>query len=164
MRDIANYEGLYAVTSCGKVWSYRNKRFLNAYVDNKGYLRVDLYKNGSKKTYRVHRLVAETYIPNPLGLPDVGHDDEQKFHNYINNLYWTEPKENNNHGHYAEHISKTLLNNTRASKPVLCVETGIVYVSATEASRKIAVNNASISHVLNGRAKTAGGYHWRYAE
>ena len=164
MRDIIGYEGLYAVTSCGKIWSYRSKKFLKPVKDAKGYLRVDLYKNGAKANRKIHRLVAETYIPNPSGLPDVGHNDDVKEHNYIGNLYWTEPKENNSHGSHPKKMTQTLKGNRNASKKIVCVETGVEYESAMEAYRQTNINNASISHVLNGRAKTAGGYHWRYAD
>ena len=65
MKDIKGYEGLYAVTSCGKVWSYRRKIFLSPSYDNNGYLMVNLSVGGNVKTKYIHRLVAEAYIPNP---------------------------------------------------------------------------------------------------
>lgn len=86
MKDIKNYEGLYAITSCGRVWSYRNQMFLKPANAGKGYLKVGLSKNGFLEQCYVHRLVAEAYIPNPLGLPEVNHLDEIKSHNYVNNL------------------------------------------------------------------------------
>ena len=164
MKDIKGYEGLYAITSCGKVWSYRSQKFLKPCKDKKGYLMLNLYKDGIKKGYRVHRLVAEAYIPNPNNFPDAGHDDDIKEHNYINNLYWTTPKENNSHGTHPEKISRSLMSNNRASKRIICIETGVLYESGMDAYRRTGISNGSISHVLNGRAKTAGNYHWRYAE
>ena len=59
MKDIKGYEGLYAVTSCGKVWSYKSKRFLTPAKTHNGYLIVNLCKDGQGKMYRVHRIVAE---------------------------------------------------------------------------------------------------------
>ena len=59
MKDISNYEGLYAVTSCGKVWSYRSKKFLKAFDNGHGYLCVGLQDLwGNRKVYKIHRLVA----------------------------------------------------------------------------------------------------------
>jgi hypothetical protein len=58
MRDIKGYEGLYAVTSCGKVWSYRSKKFLKPYDNGFGYLYVNLNNDGKKKQFKIHRLVA----------------------------------------------------------------------------------------------------------
>lgn len=94
MKDIEGYEGLYAITSCGKIWSYRSKKFLKPKVDKYGYYQVGLYKEKVEKWYTVHRLVAMTYIPNPLNLETVDHIDECKTHNYINNLQWMSRAEN----------------------------------------------------------------------
>jgi hypothetical protein len=88
MEDIKGYEGLYAVTSCGRVWSYRSKKFLKPKEDKNGYLSVGLRLNGKQDRRYIHRLVAEAYIPNPAALPQVNHKDEIKSHNYINNLEW----------------------------------------------------------------------------
>lgn len=49
MKDIKEYEGIYGITSCGRVWSYRRKKFLKPCVDKQGYLIVNLCKNGEKK-------------------------------------------------------------------------------------------------------------------
>lgn len=105
MKDIKNYEGLYAVTSCGKVWSYKSKRFIIPHLNPRGYLRIKLYKNGSYTTYNVHRLVAETYIPNPENKEQVNHKDENKVNNCVNNLEWMTGKENANYGTRNERIS-----------------------------------------------------------
>jgi hypothetical protein len=117
MRDISNYEGLYAVTSCGKVWSYRRKKFLSPSYDQGGYLMVNLSVGGKVKTYYVHRLVAEAYIPNPEGKPQVDHLDEVKEHNNIQNLTWATPGENSRR-------SNTGRKRTWESKarPIYCVE------------------------------------------
>lgn len=88
MKDIKDYEGIYAITSCGKVWSYRSKKFLKPRPDNDGYLRVNLKLNGSGKTMRIHRLVAEAYLPNPDNLPSVDHINFDKTNNSVNNLRW----------------------------------------------------------------------------
>ena len=106
MKDIVGYEGQYAITSCGQVWSYKRKRFLSIIVDAWGYARVNLSKNGKVKAYKIHRLVAETYIPNPEGLRDVNHLDENKLNNSINNLTWCSHKDNCNYGTRNKRISE----------------------------------------------------------
>lgn len=164
MKDIKDYEGLYAVTSCGRVWSYRSQMFLSPYTDVRGYLRVDLYQNKSKKSCKVHRLVAEAYIPNSNNLEQVNHKDENKQNNCINNLEWCDAYYNNHYGSHSQKISLSLKGNTRASKKVLCVETGIIYESGMDAYRRTGISNVCISHALNGKSKTAGGFHWRYAD
>ena len=86
MKDIKGYEGLYAITSCGKVRSYRRKKFLCPNTSVDGYVRVGLHKNGKTKTIEIHRLVAEAYIPNPEGLPQVNHKNENPSDNNLENL------------------------------------------------------------------------------
>lgn len=88
MKDIKGYEGLYAITSCGKVWSYRAKKFMKPPLNWKGYLKVNLNKDGKIKNFAVHRLVAQAYIPNPDNLETVDHIDGVKTHNWVNNLQW----------------------------------------------------------------------------
>ncbi len=90
MKDIKGYEGLYSITSCGKVYSYIKNRFLKPYYNGSGYFRVSL--KGKQKA--VHRLVAEAYIDNPKNLPEVNHKDLNKENNCINNLEWCDRQEN----------------------------------------------------------------------
>lgn len=108
MKDIRGYEGLYGITMTGRVWSYRSKKFLKPRTHKDGYLLVNLYKDGKYKTFSLHRLVAETYIPNPDNKPQVGHIDENPRNNCWDNLYWTNAKNNCNYGTHNEKISKAL--------------------------------------------------------
>lgn len=144
MRDIKGYEGLYAVTSCGKVWSYRSKKFLKLH-DIGGYLQVDLRLNNNHDFRLIHRLVAEAYIPNPNNLPQVNHKDEDKSHNWINNLEWCDAK-------YNICYSK--------AKKVICVETGQIFNSVREAGEWINRYPYNITRAIE-RNGTCGGYHWR---
>lgn len=93
MEDIKGYEGKYAVTTTGLVWSYKSNKFLKPGVNSKtGYLFVNL---GDKEEY-VHRLVAKTFIPpfgeNP-GL-QVDHIDNDKTNNFVSNLQWLSHADN----------------------------------------------------------------------
>lgn len=159
MKDIKGYEGLYAVTSCGKVWSYRRKKFLKPYDNGFGYLQVDLIKDNNRKKYRVNRLVAEAYItnPNPESYDQVGHKDEIRHHNWVENLYWTNAKENSNYGLRNARVAKAL------SKPVYCEELNRVFESGKVAAASLGLHQCNISNCCNGKLKTTGGYHWRFA-
>jgi hypothetical protein len=159
LKDIKGYEGLYAVTSCGKVWSYKSNKFLSPYDNGKGYLQVTLYKDGLVKRARVNRLIAEAYIenPDPEHYDQVGHKDEVRNHNWVGNLYWTNAQENNNYGSRNEKVSKAL------SKAVYCEETGEVYKSQQAAAAALGLNFRSISLCCHGKQKTTGGYHFRFA-
>lgn len=92
MKDVKGYEGLYAVTSCGKVWSYRKKKFVSQWSNGTPYLLVTLQKDGVKKNKRVHVLVAEAYIPNPdpKHYPKVDHENGNPHDNYVGNLKWAD--------------------------------------------------------------------------
>lgn len=154
MKDIKGYEGLYGITSCGRVWSYRNKKFLVPKKHPKGYLKVGLYKDGIRKDFLIHRLVAEAYISNPNNLPQVNHKDEDKTHNWINNLEWCDNKYNNNYG----------TKNDWNKKKVHCVELNLDFPSQTAAAEYFGCRLQNISNCLRGKAKTACGYHWQYIE
>ena len=157
MKDIKGYEGLYAVTSCGRVWSYKNKKFLSPRVRKDGYLDINLYKGGEKKIFLVHQLIAETYIPNPENKPTVNHLDEIKNHNYVNNLTWSTMAEQNAHGTRLQRFAES------RKRAVYCIELDKVFPSAKEAAEEFKINKTGISNCLHGRQKTAGGYHWQFA-
>lgn len=149
MKDVKGYEGLYSVTSCGKVWGYKRKGFLSPRLHN-GYLRVSLSKDGVAKDFFVQRIVAEAFIPNPNNLPQVNHKDENKTNNTPQNLEWCDAKYNINYG----------TRNLRMSKGVRCVELNKTYNSITEAARDTKARIQNISACLLGLQKTTGKYHW----
>ena len=157
MRDVKNYEGLYAVTSCGKVWSYYSKKFLVPLVDKYGYLIVHLYKDRKMKNCRVHRLVAEAYIPNPDNLPQINHKDENKANNCLQNLEWCDVSYNINYGTHNKKVSNTL------KKPILQYDLDGNFIrewpSARDVGRDVRTN---IGYCLRGKYKTAYGYIWKY--
>lgn len=93
MKDIKGYEGIYAITEDGQVWSYKRQKFMKPYKQN-GYLLVRLFKDGNSKNYRIHRLVAEAYLPNPNNYPEVHHINSIRTDNRIENLAWVSKEDN----------------------------------------------------------------------
>lgn len=71
-----------------------------------GYLYITLNQNGKRKTFRVHRLVAQAFIPNPNNLPQVNHKDEDKTNNVVENLEWCDARHNSNYGTRNKRISE----------------------------------------------------------
>lgn len=168
-RDILGYEGKYMVSNMGRVKSLDYNRtgkekILSPGINTKGYLIVGLFKNGKQNMRLVHRLVAEAFIPNPYNLPQVNHKDENIKNNIVSNLEWCDPKYNTNYGTRNKRVSAKLLNREDLSKPVLCVETGIVYISSMDAERKTGADQSSIIKCCRGKLKTTGGYHWLYTD
>ena len=175
-KDIPGYEGLYQVSNMGRIKSIANKEIkfgvnqVNSKIDKiikqlkngQGYLRIGLSKNNKQIKFSVHRLVAQTFIPNPENKTTVNHKNEIKTDNRVENLEWMSNKENNNWGTRIERISK------KKCKPVLQYDLNGNLIqkweSATEAKKKKGYNNKCISRCCLGERKTYKGYIWRYEE
>ena len=149
MKDIKGYEGIYKISEDGRVWSCYYKKFLNPFDNGHGYLYVALNKDYTRVKARVHRLVAEAYVPNPNNLPFVVHKDGNKLNNRADNLEWAEKQ-------------LVLPDRTWSNAPiqVLCVETKIIYPTVQEAAESAHISRQCIYNVLKGKQKTAGGFHW----
>ena len=187
-KDIEGFEGLYQVSNIGNVKSL---------VNNKGvarekvlkptivsvYLHVNLYKNKTRKTYNVHRLVAKAFLPNPQNYPCVNHRDENGENNNVENLEWCSYKYNTNYGSRNERagkantnnqnrskaISKALTNNTKISKAVVAFkkdELVMVFPSTNEAGRQ-GFDQSNVAACCRNCYMREGnnvykGYEWRY--
>ena len=167
-KDIKGYEGLYQVSSTGRVRSldrvscngkHYKGRILKPVPDGAGYQQVFLRKDAKTRRFYIHRMVATAFIENPENKPQVNHlNESQKWNNRVENLSWATPKENANWG------TRNERSNRKRSKPVLCVELGKVYESFRAAAKAINQRTANIWIVIDNPDRTAGGYHWRYAE
>lgn len=109
-KDIKGYEGLYQISNLGRVKSlaklYQGERLMKLREDKDGYLYVGFYKDEVKKYFRVHRLVAQAFIPNPLNLPLVNHKNEDKHKNQVDNLEWCTAEYNNTYNGRAKRVGE----------------------------------------------------------
>lgn len=162
-KDIKGYEGKYQVSNLGNVKSlhYNNtnkEKVLKTTLHKDGYLFVSL---GHDKTKSIHRLVAETFIPNPDNMPIVNHKDENKQNNSVDNLEWCSYKYNSNYGTNAERIAKS------ESKPINQYDLQGNFIkswnSGTEIKITLGYSNGNICNCCRGKQKTAYGFIWRYA-
>lgn len=163
-KSIACYEGLYEVSDLGRIKSLKfgKEKILKPRKHSCGYLMVSLCKDGKVKQPKIHRLVAESFLPNPQGLETVNHKDEDKTNNTVSNLEWMSIKDNNNYGTRNKRVGEAL------SKQVQMLDksTGellTTFPSICEAERVTGIYKASISSCCLGNRKYAGGYVWKYS-
>ena len=160
-KPVVGYEGHYQVSNLSRVKSIKfgKERILKPVTDRHGYLLVGLWKNNKQKTYKVHRLVAEAFIPNPYNLPQVNHKDENPLNNNVNNLEWCNSKYNCNFGTRIERISK------RRSKTVLQYDLEGNFIREWKSSAECGRNGFNQGHVAaccQGKLKKHKDSIWRY--
>lgn len=165
-KPIKGYEGLYEISNWGRVKSLNYRRsgklgLLKPKVDKDGYLVVCFCKDGKRKYFFVHRLVAEVFLENPDNLPCVNHKDENKTNNSVDNLEWCTHEYNINYGSHNERKAKT------QSKPVLqfTLSGDLIreWVSMAECTRN-GFRQSAVCRCCRGELKTHKGYIWRYKE
>ena len=98
-RDVEGYEGHYKISNYGRVKSFFNGKFfiVKPKLDTDGYLWIAFSKHCVKKNFKVHRIVAKAFIPNPENKATVNHIDGCKMNNFVGNLEWLTQAENNQH-------------------------------------------------------------------
>ena len=174
-KDVCGFEGLYKINRDGKIIGFYNqsrKEYKRTFLDKHGYEIVALYKNKKRKWYFVHRLVAQTFIPNPQNKPQVDHINTIKTDNRVENLRWVTNFEN----------SRNILSFKRTSengkiqikkaqeiikKKIRCIETGEIFNSRMDAVRKIRgdlYNSTILTIALNNKKYKAMGFHWEYID
>jgi hypothetical protein len=168
-KDVPGYEGLYQVSSCGRIM--RGGRIRKPKKDHAGYLVVAFCKNGIEKEWKVHRLVALAFLRNPERKRVVNHIDGDKQNNWVENLEWATHSENIRHAYktglrIVTEKQRELFRTGRPelSKPVFCKKDGITrtFESVREAARFVCGSSSAIAQCCNGRRKTHKGYIWGY--
>lgn len=174
-KDVPGWEGLYKVSSCGRILSVSYNHSGRPAIrvlrkDWLGYLVVTLHRNNYSKTYKVHRLVAMAFIPNPTNLPCINHRDEDKTNNRVENLEWCDYSYNNKYGSRPRKVLDAYKRkkSAKAERPVVKMDkTGIIleeFISISAAARAAGVCRESLRDAVLGRSKTCAGYVWKYLE
>lgn len=183
-KDIKDYEGLYQASTLLNIRSLDRYvkhpkggtqlikgRIISQCISKKGYLTVRLHKDGKSKLLLVHRIIAETFIPNPENKPCVDHINTIRTDNRIENLRWVTEKENQNNTSTKQHLSDGIkgkhINRKDLSKPVyqytLNSQFIAEYPSVQEAARQNNVAASNICACLKGKTKSSCNSHWFYS-
>ena len=152
-KDIEGYEGLYKVSTNGDIWSCRKNRLKIPSKQNGGYMLVFLVKDGKRKAYLTHRLVAQTYIENPYNLAEVNHIDGNKKNNNVENLEWCSRSDNLKH-------RARVLGQRGNARAVICVDKGIEFDAIKDAATWAGVTSGAIQQSIRNPNRRAGGYKW----
>lgn len=168
-RPVEGYEGLYEVSRSGLVRSMPRDygfgvidkpKILAFDPDKDGYLRVRLSKEGKKRGWFVHRLVALAFVPNPDGKEFVNHIDEDRTNNHASNLEWVDTEENNAYGNRNERIALGVSREIEQIDP-RSGHVVKVWPSLKTLYEETGWNMSSISDRCNGRRKKSHGCEWR---
>ena len=185
-RDVVGYEGLYQVSNLGRVKSLeresntcysRNGKSFTYIVKERickqsivqGYCKINLSKESKKTMVAVHRLVAESFIPNLYNLPQINHIDENKTNNCVSNLELCTSVYNNNYGSRNSRISDTQRGNRRDAKPIYQFSLDGNFIrewdSITEAGRN-GYDRKGISNMCHGYKNfhSSCGFIWKFAD
>ena len=173
--SLDGYNNMYYISNLGRIRSFKQGRdiIIQQKISNKGYKMVTLYNgNGKRKDLRVHRLVAQAFIPNPDNLPQVNHIDEDKTNNSVDNLEWCDSKYNNSYGTRVDRAIKNTNYRDRSKKfykPVYAVFPDGTYkhfVSVKSMAGYLGVVDTSVTDALKGNHKSniAGGAKVYYEE
>lgn len=170
-KDIPNYDG-YQVSNLGRIKSLPKKTnnqfnmkeiILKPIKQNNGYYLV----NTKGKVWSVHRIVASIFIPNPNKLPQVNHIDGNKANNCVDNLEWCTCKDNINHAYKIGLKNGKRSKNNILSKPINQYDLNGIFIKrwycTKDVERILKIYHGNISKCCKNKAKTAGGYIWRYA-
>lgn len=159
-KDKKDYEGHYQVSNLGRVKSIKfGKEIILKQHIRGGYYSVVLSKNGILKIFKVHRLVAQAFIPNPNNYKEVNHKDENKLNNVASNLEWCNRTYNNTYGTRIEKCSKKL------SKPVLQYTLEGEFVKEWKSTRECGRNGfkqSAVAACCRGELKKYKDFIWKY--
>ena len=177
-RPVDGYENLYEVSNLGHVKSLgndksRKEKILKPNKRKNGYLQVVLSRNGKQKMFKIHRLVATAFLPNPEGFEQVNHKDEVKTNNCVENLEFCDAKYNANFGSRNKRSAASRINHPARSKVVEASkypdfrEICLRFASAMEAGRN-GYDQGNVSYCCRGCFNREGnnkykGLYWRYA-
>lgn len=167
-KEIPGTQGIYSISDSGEVKNNRTDKTIKQSFYKNGYLGVGIVINGKQKRYRVHRLVAMTFLENPEKKTQVNHKDGNKTNNSVSNLEWATPQENMRHA-YANGLKEINYSQKGYKNPKAVIQCDLNgneirrYKSIKDAERITGIDNSGIAKACKGIYKTQKGFKWRYA-
>lgn len=161
---VPGFEGLYLINNFGDIKSIRKGIILKPAINGSGYKFVALFNHGKMKLVRIHRLLAEYFIPNPNNYKCVNHKDENKLNNNLDNLEWCTYQYNNTYGTAMarKQNTKNKLNSRGAEKAILQYDTDMNLIKEHRSIRSCGYDARNVVNALKGKIKKAYGYIWKY--
>lgn len=175
-KDIKGYEGHYKISNFGRIYSqdqyvpcgngkgymrFIPGKFLKILTASNGYPSIGLFKNRKVKVFRIHRLIASAFIPNPEDKPHINHKNANKSDNSLENLEWCTQSENMRHM-----VKMGRANRASQEKAIFQIDLNGNLIqewkSGRLASRELKIGQRNLSKCLRGRAKTAYGFIWKF--
>ncbi len=144
-KDIIGLEGKYQISNYGNVKSIKRNIILKQHVHDNKYLRITIPNTPKPIRFKIHRLVATHFIPNPYNKPQVNHIDGNKLNNHVSNLEWVTDSENK------EHAFKTGLQTYKNKKRVLNTITNEIYNSIATAAKKNNFSATKTKLIVHGK-------------
>ena len=165
-KDIPNTNGEYRISSNGKIVTTKTGRVHKVTIDERGYERVRLFKVNRKRMFKVHRLVAITFIPNPYNKEQVNHKDGNKRNNCVDNLEWVTNLENMRHSRQNGLHDGHKRFCEAHKKPVIAthIQSGEEIVFDSIMAARNTIGTSHVQEVIKGLRYEAKGYTFRYAK
>ena len=157
-KPIPNYPN-YSATQSGKIFSHKTKKYIRGQINNEGYIRLGLYGDNGEKKFLIHRLIAQTFIPNPENKPQVNHIDNNKSNNCVNNIEWISNQENRNHALRQYKTTSIILKNYSlkdySTKDYMRVEYNIrkAKTEITILNKDLKKDNNEVAQIINNFKK-----------
>ena len=187
-KEIEGFDN-YKISNLGRVKNIKFDRLVKPLLDNKGYIMVNLYKDGKMKRLSLHRLIAIAFIPNPDNKPCIDHINTDRSDNHIDNLRWVTQKENHNNPlslmnhskaakgrtiseeqkkNQSEKMKGRYKGNKWGSKKIIQLTLDGIFVrewdAIKDAAESFGVSSSAIWNCLNGKCqvKSIKGFKWEY--
>ena len=174
-KDVKDYEGLYKISNLGNIRGMKSNKVLVLSSSPSGYKFIRLFKKSKGKNYRIHRLVAEAFIPNIDNLPFINHKDENTENNCVDNLEWCTASYNINYGERNKKVANKVSiwrknkgsdYSPRERKKVAQYTLDDKFVrefnSINEAGRETKSSIGTIHNCCVGKSKSCNGYKWKF--